>query len=119
LSEKKGTGIPKIIRELKNNGSPEIGFEMDEERTYINTIIHIRENFSENNFSCESMSKLEISRITKVLEYLDDYYEVTSSIVSELLNVEVKTASRLLSKAEKIGILISDGKTKNKIYKRK
>lgn len=119
LSEKKGTGIPKIIRELKNNGSPEIEFEMDEERTYINTIIHIRENFSENNFSCESMSKLEISRITKVLEYLDDYYEVTSSIVSELLNVEVKTASRLLSKAEKIGILISDGKTKNKIYKRK
>ncbi len=58
------------------------------------------QNFSENNFSCESMSKLEISRITKVLEYLDDYYEVTSSIVSELLNVEVKTASRLLSKAE-------------------
>jgi len=34
LSEKKGTGIPTILRELRQNGSPESEFEMDEDRTY-------------------------------------------------------------------------------------
>lgn len=43
LSEKKGTGIPTILRELRQNGSPEPEFEMDEDRTYLNTIIHIRD----------------------------------------------------------------------------
>ena len=34
----------------------------------------------------------------------------------ELLKVEIKTASRLLLKAEKLDILNSYGKTKNKVY---
>ena len=34
LSEKQGTGIPKILHELKKNGSREPEFEMDEDRTY-------------------------------------------------------------------------------------
>lgn len=33
-----------------------------------------------------------------------------------LLGVEVKTASRLLLKAEKLSILKGEGKTKNKVY---
>ena len=45
LSEKKGTGIPKILRELKQNGSPETEFDMDEDRTYLNAIIRIRDGF--------------------------------------------------------------------------
>ena len=38
------------------------------------------------------------------------------SISSILLKVEIKTASRLLLKAEKLDILNSYGKTKNKVY---
>ena len=34
----------------------------------------------------------------------------------ELLKVEIKTASRLLLKAEKLDILNSYGKIKNKVY---
>ena len=37
LSEKKGTGIPKILRELKKNGSPAPEFDMDDDRTLIRT----------------------------------------------------------------------------------
>ncbi len=37
-------------------------------------------------------------------------------MAAQLLKVQIKTASRLLSKAEKIGILISEGKTKDKTY---
>jgi ATP-dependent DNA helicase RecG len=37
-------------------------------------------------------------------------------IAAELLGVEVKTAGRLLSKADKLNILRGKGKTKSKVY---
>ena len=57
MSEKKGTGIPKILRELKKNGSPGPEFDMDDDRTYLNTIIHIRDGFDKNEIMSESMSE--------------------------------------------------------------
>ncbi len=124
LSEKKGTGIPKILRELRNNGSPKPEFDMDEDRTYLNTIIHIRDGFDINNQMSESMSKsmsesmseLEKERMKTILQYLDFNKEINSSNAAQLLEVEIKTASRLLSKAEKLDVLKSSGKTKNKVY---
>lgn len=43
-----GTGIPKILRELKKNGSPKPEFDMDEDRTYLDTIIYIRDGLMLN-----------------------------------------------------------------------
>lgn len=119
LSEKKGTGIPKILRELRQNGSPEPEFDMDEDRTYLNTIIHIRDGFERNETMSESMSELERTRMQVILHYLDTNKEINSSIAAELLEVEIKTASRLLLKAEKLDVLKSAGRTKNKVYFRK
>ena len=124
LSEKKGTGIPKILRELRINGSPEVEFDMDDDRTYLNTIIHIRSGFEMSESMSESMSKsmsksmseLEIERMKNILMYLNKNKEINSSNAAELLNVEVKTASRLLFKAEKLNIIKGAGKTKNKVY---
>lgn len=45
LSEKKSTGIPKMLRELKKNGLPLPEFETDLERTYLITTIKIRDGF--------------------------------------------------------------------------
>ena len=127
LSEKKGTGIPKILRELKKNGSPGPEFDMDDDRTYLNTIIHIRDGFDKNEIMSESMSKsmsesmseLEIARIQVILQYLTVHDTINSAKAAELLDVEKKTASRLLSKAEKGEVLISKGKTKDKVYMKK
>jgi ATP-dependent DNA helicase RecG len=120
LSEKKGTGIPKILRELRQNGSPDPEFDMDEDRTYLNTIIRIRKGFEMKNkmseSMSESMSELEQTRMQIILQYLDANKDINSTIAAGLLGVEVKTASRLLSKAEKLDILIGLGKTKNKVY---
>ena len=44
---------------------------------------------------------------------------INSAKAAELLDVEKKTASRLLSKAEKVEVLISKGKTKDKVYMKK
>ena len=116
LPEKKGTGIPTILRELRQNGSPEPEFGMDEDRTYLNTIIHIRGGFEKKVAMSELMSELERTRMQVVLGYLNGNKEINSAIAAELLGVEVKTASRLLSKAEKLEVLKGEGKTKNKVY---
>ena len=111
---------PDGLRELRQNGSPEPEFEMDEDRTYLNTIIHIRDGFEKkeamSELMSESMSELERARMQVVLGYLNGNKEISSVIAAELLGVEVKTASRLLSKAEKLDILKGEGKTKNKVY---
>ena len=64
----------------------------------------------------ESMSELERTRMQIILHYLDTNKEINSSIAAKLLKAEIKTASRLLSKAAKLDILKSYGKTKNKVY---
>ena len=67
----------------------------------------------------ESMSELERRRLQIVLGYLDANKEINSYMAAKLLEIQVKTASRLLSKAEKRDILKSIGKTRNKVYLRK
>ena len=113
-----------ILRELRKNGSPEPEFDMDEDRTYLNTIIHIRDGFEKketiselmSESMSELMSELERERMQIILNYLEINREINSSCAAELLEVEIKTASRLLLKAEKLDILKSTGKTKNKMY---
>jgi ATP-dependent DNA helicase RecG len=39
LAEKRGTGLPKIRRAMRNNGSPEPEFDFDEARTYFRTTL--------------------------------------------------------------------------------
>ena len=67
----------------------------------------------------KSMSELERRRMQMILSYLDVNKEINSSIAAKLLEVEIKTASRLLLKAEKLDVLKSVGKTKNKVYFKK
>ena len=43
-------------------------------------------------------------------------FDEPSAAAAKLLKVEIKTASRLLLKAEKLNILKGAGKTKNKVY---
>ena len=45
LSEKQGTGITKILRTLKANGSPAPEFDTVEERVYLSTVIRMHEGF--------------------------------------------------------------------------
>ena len=124
LSEKQGTGIPKILNALSKNGSPKPLFETDERRTYLETTIFIREGFDESGEMSDKMSDKmsnkmsdkEKDRMNIIIMYLKEHHEISSSIAAELLDVEVKTASRLLSKAEKCGIVRGEGKNKTKKY---
>lgn len=89
---------------------------MDEERTYLNAIIRIRDGFERKEKMSELMSELERARMQIILIYLETNKEINSSVAAKLLEVQIKTASRLLLKAEKLDILKGAGKTKNKVY---
>ena len=65
----------------------------------------------------ELMSRLEYDRFTIIKEYLKTHETITTASAAKLLEVQDKTAQRLLTKAEKLRILSGEGKTKDKVYR--
>lgn len=63
LSEKKSTGISKILRELNRNGSPLPEFETDADRTYMITTIKIHEGFNFGNFAQKNERSFSTKRL--------------------------------------------------------
>ena len=125
--ERKGSGFGKIISgyefQINYDESKRPSFRSDRYQFTVvmpNLNYDVSHDFEENEAMSESMSesmsKLERTRMQIILHYLDTNKEINSSIAAKLLKVEIKTASRLLLKAEKLDILNSYGKTKNKVY---
>jgi ATP-dependent DNA helicase RecG len=46
LAERRGTGIPKIQRKMRENGSPPANFRFDEQRTYFEVTLPVHPHFS-------------------------------------------------------------------------
>lgn len=121
--ERKGSGFGKIISgyefQINYDESKRPSFRSDRYQFTVvmpNLNYDVPQDFEENETMSESMSELERIRMQIILHYLDTNKEINSSIAAKLLKVEIKTASRLLLKAEKLDILKSYGKTKNKVY---
>lgn len=121
--ERKGSRFGKIISgyefQINYAESKRPSFRSDRYQFTVvmpNLNYYVSQDFEENETMSESMSKLERTRMPIILHYLDTNKEINSSIAAKLLKVEIKTASRLLSKAAKLDILKSYGKTKNKVY---
>ena len=72
LTEGRNTGIPKIKRALKNNGSKEPEFETNEDRDYFITTIFMHEGF-ENEIKDRPRTDEEPTKLTdqeiKILEF--------------------------------------------------
>ena len=121
--ERKGSRFGKIISgyefQINYAESKRPSFRSDRYQFTVvmpNLNYYVSQDFEENETMSESMSKLERTRMPIILHYLDTNKEINSSIASKLFKVEIKTASRLLLKAEKLDILNSYGKIKNKVY---
>lgn len=123
--ERKGSGFGKIISgyefQINYNERKRPSFRSDRYQFTVvmpNLNYDVSQEFDEtmSEIMSKSMSELERTRMQIILRYLDTNKEINSSIAAKLLEVEIKTASRLLLKAEKLDILKSAGKTKNKVY---
>ena len=116
LAEKQGTGIPKILRELKKNGSPDPEFEMDEDRTYLITIFHIRDGFEVSDKVSDKMSDKEKSFYLKLLKTYETTEFVTTKMMIDVSGMAESTTRRYLTKLCALGIVKADGKNKGKKY---
>lgn len=127
---------------------------MDEDRSYLETTIFIRDGFNQPSMS-EKVSKkvseiipdrvvsrdgahidligekttflmestiftdLEKNRLNRLIQYMIKFQSISSAKAANILDIQQKTASRLLAKAEKNDLFESEGRTKNKIYRLK
>ncbi|MFC1532263.1 Fic family protein [Thermodesulfobacteriota bacterium] len=70
MTEGRGTGIPKMLREIRKNGSPEPIFHTDKDRTFFMTEFLIHPVFAEENRHMEVTMEvtMEVKRLLKVMD---------------------------------------------------
>ena len=107
LSEKQGTGITKILRTLKANGSPAPEFETVEERVYLSTVIRMHEGFRgvgfqsgpQNDPQKVSQSDLQkkqafIRMEEAIIQVIQEESTITRAEIAEKLGISLKTVAR-------------------------
>ena len=102
LTEGRNTGIPKIKRALKNNGSKEPVFETNETRDYFITTIFMHSGFEE-----------------EILNYLKENEFITTTIASKLIGLSTQRTRAILGNMAKEEVLIAEGANRNRKYKLK
>ena len=92
LAEARGTGVPKINREMRTNDSPKAIFETDEDRTYFEVILPVHELFIvQDEPQINDLDKITLS--DKDLRILNFCMKERSraEILEELLGVANRT----------------------------
>lgn len=70
MTEGRGAGIPKILRAIKNNGSPLPIFHTEEDRSYFNVEFLIHPEFAHDKLAVKSSGKMLGHTAQKVLRIL-------------------------------------------------
>jgi ATP-dependent DNA helicase RecG len=129
LSEKQSTGITKVLRELRKNGSPPPEFETDDERHYMIATVRAREGFetyteksaqkNERTLS-ELLSELLDSKVYEKLASIIDYLELNDSIrpadAEAIIGKSASTARRYIGILVEAKVLEQQGKANNTVY---
>ncbi|MEA3418475.1 MAG: putative DNA binding domain-containing protein [Campylobacterota bacterium] len=130
LTEGKGTGIPKIRRAMKNNGSDEPVFETDDARSYFLTVLPVKPlsvtvTPETITIPADTMVKPpENRRIPpdtttqerRVLEYIMEHVSITSKVAEELLGLKERRTRELLSEMVQKNLIVKQGKARSTHY---
>ena len=129
LSEKKSTGITKILRELRRNGSPLPEFETDADRTYMITTIRQHEGFDvENqNFAqknerslsevlSEVLSIRNYNKVYSIIDFIEKNGKITPKEAERLTGKSAATVRRYFNLLVDSGYIAAEGSTNNIIY---
>lgn len=120
LSEKKGTGISKILRELSQNGSPKPEFEMDDDRNYLNTIIRIRKGF-EKESGLEKQAKISNEALNEALNENEliivnlilNNPSIKQKDIIESTNISRAQVQRIMKGLQERGIIVHENSKKS------
>lgn len=123
LTEGRNTGIPKIKRALKNNGSRDPIFETNDTRDYFITTIFMHNGFENEKILCiktsnKASDKTSNKASDKILDYLKENVVITTITASQILGLSTQRARAILGKMAKDGLITAEGANKNRKYKR-
>ncbi|MCP4149782.1 MAG: hypothetical protein GY757_18700, partial [bacterium] len=125
LTEGRSTGIPKIRRQLKQNGSPEPLFETDDNLSYFLTVLYAHPDFvdqeiSEENAPINATLNATINKTKKVndtqkriLEEISKVHTITYNQLASLLKKERATIYRNIKKLRELNMVKRTGSKKN------
>lgn len=123
LTEGRNTGLTKILRSMRQNGSPDPVFETDADRLYFLVTLPIRPGFHEGaqvgrrdsgdaftrRFEGAAVSK----RDDEFLAYLLDHPTATAAQVAQVFGVSTSTIARRTDALKAAGKLAREGSTRN------
>ena len=123
LTEGRNTGIPKIKRALKNNGSRDPIFETNDTRDYFITTIFMHDGFENEKILCIKTSNKASDKTSnkardKILDYLKENVVITTITASQILGLSTQRARAILGNMAKDGLITAEGANKNRKYKR-
>lgn len=106
LTEGKNTGIPKIRKALKNNGSPQAVFETDDERSYFMTTIYVHPEFKKSPVTPPVVPPVT-PPVKKLLELFSENDPLGNQQIRELLGVKDRKGVRkyYIDPAMEIGVI--------------
>jgi ATP-dependent DNA helicase RecG len=97
LTEGKNTGIPKIRKALKNNGSPGAVFETDDERSYFITTIYVHPEFKKSSVT-PHVTPYDTPHVTpqvkKLIKLLSENNHLGTPQISDLLGLKDRKSVR-------------------------
>ncbi|MBO4500411.1 MAG: DeoR family transcriptional regulator [Bacteroidaceae bacterium] len=118
ITEGKSTGVPTIVGAMKENGSPAVKFEFDEERTWFMVTVPVHEWFLEDDTEndiengIEKMLQLPLvltDRQLKIVGMIEKNDRVTTEEMMARCKVSLSTINRDISQLKKSGVLIRVG----------
>ena len=117
LSEKQGTGIPKILRELRKNGSPSPIFDTDKDRVYLETTFRIHDGFEKinNEDSIKQKNKTNENK-AKIKKYLESHGQAKTVEIAEYLGLSPARTRAILKEMKDV---VAIGVHSNRKYKLK
>jgi ATP-dependent DNA helicase RecG len=95
MTEGRGTGIPKVLRALRNNGSPLPKLITDKDRTYFLTEFKIHPAFTLQQLNSEHLEITENTSQTKLNPILKKTPIRTISKIAEKLKISIKKKLQL------------------------
>lgn len=113
LTEGKATGIPTIIKEMKENGSPAALFETDEARTFFIATFPIHPYFSSIEAQNDVQTLIISVRQNDLLKLIKANKKITRAELSEKLNISKKTVERDIKYLKEQGILNYKGSARS------
>lgn len=124
LTEGRNTGIPKIKRALKNNGSKEPEFETNEDRDYFITTIFMHEGFENKKLNKNDVINEVINGVIKfgeneikVLNLIKENSYITKKEICKNTGLSKSTTDRVISNLKEKDAIKRIGANKNGYWK--